>query len=481
MGQTTTFIFAALLVSHVYSAPQFITFKDGAIGVNFAGYHASAGLGGILGGGTGGGLFASAGTPYGQSAGAGLGGAVDKSGQTAGGLYAGATAGGNVKAHAGLGGGVTGEKAAGSGFAEAQAGNRYAASGLGGEKSVEGSSGFTFSGSKSFGVSGGFVKEAELAAPVVVETVKPVVHKTVHKEVNLEAANEVKPLPLVPVKAEFAADVNVKAEAPATVIVKEVEYYPPPPPPPPPVHVIEKQIYRVRTKPHHHFRKTAFVGGYIGAGGDVPPPPPPPPVVVYKPVVEKRIDVAAESAVDTGAAAHADVGGGGQYTLRKRINFQSNPNFFRDIFNIPISTLNAVGNFLGNAAAGTSVSVQKSAAVHADSESLSPKHAPSSTSSISSSGETHVSIQTPTVSKVIEDIFAIPINTLGAVNKFLENNVGTRKTVEISGTEDVEPARVRLGPHARRRANKRVVVVQENNDQVKAEVPPANIAEPQKS
>lgn len=47
-----------------------------------------------------------------------------------GGLYAGATAGGNVKAHAGLGGGLTGEKAAGSGFAEAQAGNRYAASGL---------------------------------------------------------------------------------------------------------------------------------------------------------------------------------------------------------------------------------------------------------------------------------------------------------------------------------------------------------------
>lgn len=95
----------------------------------------------------------------------------------------------------------------------------------GGEKSIEGSSGFTFSGSKSFGVSGGFVKEAEIAAqpvaPVVVEVVKPV-HKAVHTEVNYEAANEVKPLPLTPVKAEFAADVNVKAEAPATVIVKEV-------------------------------------------------------------------------------------------------------------------------------------------------------------------------------------------------------------------------------------------------------------------
>lgn len=95
----------------------------------------------------------------------------------------------------------------------------------GGEKSIEGSSGFTFSGTKSFGVTGGFVNEAEIAAqpvaPVVVEAVKPV-YKTVHTEVNLEAANEVKPLPLTPVKAEFASDVKVKAEVPATVIIKEV-------------------------------------------------------------------------------------------------------------------------------------------------------------------------------------------------------------------------------------------------------------------
>lgn len=120
----------------------------------------------------------------------------------------------------------------------------------------------------------------------------------------------------------------------------QVEYFPPPPPPPP-VHVIEKQIYRVRNKPHHHFRKTAFVGGYIGAGGDVAPPPPPPPVVVHKivtPVIEKRIDVATASDVNAGANAYADVGGGGQYTYRKRINFQSNPNFFQDIFNVSLSS-----------------------------------------------------------------------------------------------------------------------------------------------
>lgn len=119
-----------------------------------------------------------------------------------------------------------------------------------------------------------------------------------------------------------------------------MEYYPPPPPPPPPVRVIEKQIYHVRAKPHHHhFRKTAFVGGYVGAGGVAPPPPPPPPVVVYKtvqPAAEKRIDIVAESAAGAGADVHTDVAGGGQYAYRKRINFQSNPNFFRDIFNVSL-------------------------------------------------------------------------------------------------------------------------------------------------
>lgn len=30
-------------------APQFITFSDGKLGVNFGGYHAGVGLGGLLG------------------------------------------------------------------------------------------------------------------------------------------------------------------------------------------------------------------------------------------------------------------------------------------------------------------------------------------------------------------------------------------------------------------------------------------------
>lgn len=45
--------------------------------MNFGGYHAEAGLGGLLTGNAAhGGLSASAGTPYGQQAGAGLGGSV---------------------------------------------------------------------------------------------------------------------------------------------------------------------------------------------------------------------------------------------------------------------------------------------------------------------------------------------------------------------------------------------------------------------
>lgn len=56
-----------------------ISFKNGQIGVNLGGYRASAGLGGILtGNAADGGLSASAGTPLGHHAAAGLGGRVGK-------------------------------------------------------------------------------------------------------------------------------------------------------------------------------------------------------------------------------------------------------------------------------------------------------------------------------------------------------------------------------------------------------------------
>lgn len=56
----------------------FIEFTKGGIRVNFAGYHAQAGLGGLLTGrASDGGLHASAGTPTGPNAAAGLGGTLD--------------------------------------------------------------------------------------------------------------------------------------------------------------------------------------------------------------------------------------------------------------------------------------------------------------------------------------------------------------------------------------------------------------------
>lgn len=52
---------------------KLLKFEDGVLKVNFLGYHAQAGLGGLLTGNSAhGGLQASAGTPHGQSAGAGL-------------------------------------------------------------------------------------------------------------------------------------------------------------------------------------------------------------------------------------------------------------------------------------------------------------------------------------------------------------------------------------------------------------------------
>ncbi|XP_067631317.1 uncharacterized protein [Eurosta solidaginis] len=97
------FLLLAYLLQMAVALPQFITYKDGKFGVNFGGYHAEAGLGGLLTGDAAhGGLSASAGTPHGQRAGAGLGGSVD--GNAAGLLYAGAEANPQVGAAAVLGG-----------------------------------------------------------------------------------------------------------------------------------------------------------------------------------------------------------------------------------------------------------------------------------------------------------------------------------------------------------------------------------------
>lgn len=316
-----------ILLTQGYSAPQFITFNEGKLGVNFGGYHAAVGLGGLLGsnGGAGGGLFAEAGTPYGQGARAGLGGSVDAASGSSGGLYAGATAGGNIKAEAGLGGEVTAEKSSGGGFASASAGGNYASSGMGGAT---------------------VVKETEFTAIPVQK-----LEKKVYTKVKYEAANEIVPA----VTTDVDANVNLKTEAQPAVIVKEVYVQPPPT-----TKVIEKTIIRAH-KPHrHHFRKTAYIGGYIGAdaGAAVAQPP--------IQTIERRADVGVEGEVHAAAGANvnANAGHGSDVTYTKKISVQRNPTFFQDIFNIPISTLKAVNSFLTNAAGNTKVSIEKSAAVH---------------------------------------------------------------------------------------------------------------------
>lgn len=168
---------------------------------------------------------------------------------------------------------------------------------------------------------------------------------------------------------EVNTDIEKKVvhETVQPVVVKEVYVEPET------TKVVHKEIIRTHHKPRrHHFRKTAFLGGYIGGQGDIVGP------TVYKsvePQIQKRIDVGAESSFDAGAEASvnagAAVGGynaggvGSSHTYTKQITYQRSPTFFADIFNIPISTLRAVGNFLGNTAANTNISVQKSASVHA--------------------------------------------------------------------------------------------------------------------
>ncbi|XP_073844841.1 uncharacterized protein isoform X4 [Musca autumnalis] len=96
-------VVSACLLHAAFGAPQLISFKDGKVGVNFFGYHAEAGLGGQnSGNGLLGGLHASAGTPWGQNAAAGLGGNVN--GRASGLLYAGAQAMPDVGAGVVLGG-----------------------------------------------------------------------------------------------------------------------------------------------------------------------------------------------------------------------------------------------------------------------------------------------------------------------------------------------------------------------------------------
>lgn len=258
-------------------APQWLTFKDGKFGVNFGGYHAEAGLGGLLTGNAAhGGLSASAGTPNGQQAGAGLGGLLGGNDRTAGGGYAGATAGNGVGASAAFGGGLD---------------NAGGAGGLGAEAHAPGVSKKVVKIGQTNGAapaSQTVIEHEEHPAPQAVQTRfnhqagSKTKSKTVHKEVNID-------LQAPPANQPSTYNTHTK-----TVYKK-----------------------KVITRPHKVHVNTRF-----------------------------------DSNGHSGGSTHTSVGA------------TQNTNFWNDIFNIPISTLTAVNQFLNNKSGSGNIHVHKHTEVH---------------------------------------------------------------------------------------------------------------------
>lgn len=276
-----TVLVVAVLVQAICAlpAPQWLTFKDGKFGVNFGGYHAEAGLGGLLTGNTAhGGLSASAGTPNGQQAGAGLGGLLDGNDRSAGGGYAGATAGNGVGASAAFGGSLN---------------NAGGAGGLGAEAHAPGTSKKVVK-----------IGQTNGAAPPS-ETV---------------LVNERPPAP-VAVHTRFNGETNVKSKT--KTIVKEVHTdLQAPPAVQPPSH-------------HSHHTKTVY----------------------KKKVITRPHKVHLNSRFDSN-------GHSGGSTHTHTVQAAHNPNFWNDIFNIPISTLGAVNQFLNNKSGSGTIHVHKHTEVH---------------------------------------------------------------------------------------------------------------------
>lgn len=264
-------------------APQWLTFRDGKFGVNFGGYHAEAGLGGLLTGNAAhGGLSASAGTPQGQQAGAGLGGLLGGNDRTAGGGYAGATAGNGVGASAAFGGGLD---------------NAGGAGGLGAEAHAA-------------GVSKQVVKIGQTngAAPP--------------SETVLE--HEVRPAPQA-VNTRFNHEANSQLKT--KTVFKEVhtELQAPPVHQPSSYNTHTKTIYKKKVISHPH-----------------------------KVHLNSRFD----------SNGHSGSGGSAHTSTHTTVGATQNTNFWNDIFNIPISTLSAVNQFLNNKSGSGTVHVHKHTEVH---------------------------------------------------------------------------------------------------------------------
>ncbi|XP_062544544.1 merozoite surface protein 2 isoform X1 [Armigeres subalbatus] len=340
-GATTVLVLAVLVQATCgLPAPQWFSFKDGKFGVGYGGYHAEAGLGGLLTGNTAhGGLVASAGTPNGQHAGAGLGGLLDGNDRTSGGGYAGATAGHGVGASAAFGGTLNNEGSAG---------------GLGAESHVPGTSnkvveiGQTKSASSPGKTAS--VHEGELHTRFNDETSFHKKTKTVLKEVNTEL------------------------QAPPAVQ--------------PPSHGYIKTVYKkkVITRPH---KDTVVQSSYdnVAQGGssanDIDlsrlfdfqafsniaasysyAAPPSAPSSLNQDDQNKHHDSEIQKEVHLNSRFDSNGHSSGSTLSTQTVQAAPNLNFWNDIFNIPISTLSAVNQFLNNKSNSGTAHVQKHVEIH---------------------------------------------------------------------------------------------------------------------
>ncbi|KAG7198392.1 hypothetical protein KM043_005783 [Ampulex compressa] len=327
-----------------------IGISDGKIKASFGGYHAEAGLGGILGDNTGGGLSASAGTPWGANAAAGLGGLLSGSDASAGGnLYARAGLGeGRPSAGAGLGGMVSGDgrsvPVAGGLYAGATTGQRDAAK-------VDANAQSSAEASTSEGSSRPLHSRIQ-----IVSRKEPKANQLALEAAGKENESKVGQGAEVRREAQYgypgatfgaglygAIGLTGGSTVTKTVDkvkvsnggVKVVENPVIVPAAPPEVYVSE--VHRRPVHPRRNFRKRVWATKQYVIQG----PPPQPEVVVIPP----KVPVAASNVVVSQAAADSHVNADSSINVYKNIRTRT---LFDDIFNIPISTLAAVNQLLNN-------------------------------------------------------------------------------------------------------------------------------------
>ncbi|XP_055626806.1 uncharacterized protein LOC129768893 isoform X1 [Toxorhynchites rutilus septentrionalis] len=317
-------VLALTQIASITAAPQFLTFKDGKIGVNFGGYHAEAGLGGLLTGNAAhGGLSASAGTPFGQQAGAGLGGLLDGNARSAGGAYAGASAGHGVGASAAIGGSLDDAGGAGGTGAEAHAPGVH-------KKVVK------------LGQTNGAAPPSET---ILVSEVSPQHHpvntkKHVIKEIHTDLET--------PLQADQPDHTVTK-----TVYKKKFVSHP---------HKVTVVESSIGSSPNNidlnrFFDFQAFTN--IAAGYSNSTPQKPSSTILIENdnhQIQKKVHVKTrfDSNGHTGGSTITSTSSGATI----------GPNFWNDIFNIPISTLTAVNQFLNNKSGSGNLQVRKHVEAH---------------------------------------------------------------------------------------------------------------------